>query len=320
MKACGICGSDARYFQGENPWSLHTLGRNTPSSPNMVLGHEIAGVVESPKGARRVAILAFKSCGTCPDCLAGQENLCGSMQHLGHSAGWDEMPHYPGGMAEQFEIWKGFEYDIPDSVSFEEATFLDGLAVAIHAVGRGGLARGDSVGIIGLGPIGLMAAQVALARGAAHVVGCDIDPLPVLLSRRVGVEDVVQGGPDLLAAGASGQPASTGLDLVIDTVGSEGSIQSGLGVLRKSGTLVLLAVHEKPVRIRPALLSGERRVVTSSNNRYDDFCKAIQMVAEGTVRVAPLITHRFPLVDARKAFEVMLGKTEYGAYKVILHP
>ena len=108
MQACGICGSDARYYQGDNPWSLHTLGKNLPSPPDMVLGHEVAGIVHEGKKERRVAILAYKSCGKCAQCLAGRENLCSATEHLGHSAGWKDMRYNPGGMAEEFEIWRGF--------------------------------------------------------------------------------------------------------------------------------------------------------------------------------------------------------------------
>lgn len=321
MKACGICGSDARYFQGHNPWSLHTLGRNIPSPPNMVLGHEVAGVVETDAGTRRVAILAYKGCGVCAYCVAGQENLCGTMQHFGHSAGWPQMAYYPGGMAEEFEIWKGFEYDIPDTITFEEATFLDGLAVAIHANTQAAVGPSASVGCIGLGPIGLMAAQVASAKGAERVIGCDTDSLPVMLAKEVGVKDVVHGNADTLVnLIQSHSHASDGLDAVIDTVGTEESVLAGLALLRKSGTLTLLAVHEHPIRVPPVALSGERRIVTSANNMYADFPEAIHMLAEGSIKVAPLITHRFPLAEASKAFEVMLNKEASGAYKIVLHP
>lgn len=139
MQACGICGNDVRYFSGENPWSLHTLGKHVPSPPNMVLGHEVSGFIRNPGEEVRVAILAYKSCGRCEYCRSGRENLCSTMEHFGHSAGWQEMPYYPGGMPEQFDIWEGFAHEIPPHVSFEQAVFLDGLAVAVHAVDQSGL-------------------------------------------------------------------------------------------------------------------------------------------------------------------------------------
>ncbi|TFH04330.1 MAG: hypothetical protein E4H09_03770, partial [Spirochaetales bacterium] len=131
LLAAGICGSDVRYFEGHNPWALQTLGRDIPPPPNMILGHEICGYDRERNC--RVAILAYKSCGRCPQCLQGSENRCSDMEHFGHSAGWPVMEYYPGGMAEEFEVWDGFAYEIPDSISNDAATFLDGLAVAVHA-------------------------------------------------------------------------------------------------------------------------------------------------------------------------------------------
>jgi threonine dehydrogenase-like Zn-dependent dehydrogenase len=319
MRACGICGSDVRYYQGENPWSLHTLGKNLPSPPNMVLGHEVAGVLQTPTGERRVAILAYKACGMCEYCRSGRENLCDTMEHFGHSAGWPDMPYYPGGMSEQFDIWDGFAYEIPEMISFEEATFLDGLAVAVHAVEQSTLQAGQRFGVLGLGPIGMLAAQVARAKGASYITGCDVSALPVELAAKVGLHDMVQTD----SAGLKAQLCKNdhaGLDAVIDTVGTAESITNGLSLLNKSGILVLLAVHEHPITLPPVVLSGERKLVTSSNNKYKDFPAAIALMAFGHVVVRPLITHRFPLNDAIEAFRVMQEKEHYQAYKIILSP
>ncbi len=319
MGACGICGSDVRYYLGENPWALHTLGRHLPSPPNLVLGHEVAGMIPAAPGspARRVAVLAYRSCGTCTYCRSGRENLCEHMEHFGHSAGWGTMPYYPGGMSERFDIWEGFARDIPGSISFEEATFLDGLAVAVHAVDRTGLVEGGRLGVIGLGPIGLLAAQAAAARGACRVVGCDTAALPVELAAAAGLEGMIRGGSEALLGHLGGGGK---LDAVVDTVGSAASIRDGLSMLEKSGALVLLAVHPEPVPLAPVAFSGERRILSSANNLYRDFPRAIELLGSGRVRVSSLVTHRFPLSEAGDAFRVMLHKDSERAYKVILHP
>jgi 2-desacetyl-2-hydroxyethyl bacteriochlorophyllide A dehydrogenase len=320
LGACGICGSDVRYFDGENPWALHTLGKSLPSPPNLVLGHEVAGTVREDGGSRRVAILAYRACGKCASCVTGNENRCDDMEHFGHSAGWGSMPYFPGGMAHHFRIWKGFDYAIPDSISFEEATFLDGLAVAVHAVSQAALARRDRLGILGLGPIGLLAAQVARAWGVAEVVGCDVAEIPVRLARETGFAGAVRGDTaELLSVVGSGGAAGK-LSAVIDTVGTEASIRDGLALLEKGGALVLLAVHDKPVSIAPIALSSERRLVTSSNNRYVDFPAAIELLSSGYVRVRQLITHRYPLAEAPRAFRMLLETGRDLAYKVVLLP
>ena len=317
MRAVGICGSDVRYFEGENPWSLHTLGKNLPSPPGMVLGHEVAAVTHRGGEEVRVAILAYKSCGKCRYCREGNENLCSDMEHFGHSAGWGDMEHFPGGMAERFTIWRDFAYPIPDTISFGAATFLDGLAVALHSLDVGGMEPGKRVAAIGLGPIGMLAALAATADGAGNVTGCDTSAFPIELAENVGLGSMLHGNAtDLANAVGRSEP----VDIVIDTVGSEESIVSGLRMLEKRGVHVLLAVHENPIPVLGTALSGERSIITSSNNRYRDFPRAIELLAKQAFSVEPLITHRFPLSDVSAAFSVMLDKENRRAFKVIIIP
>lgn len=318
MMACGICGSDLRYLAGENPWSLHTLGRNIPSPPNMVLGHEVAGITERDGRVQRVAVLAYRACGECRACLAGRENICANVQHIGHGAGWGEMEYYPGGMAEEFEVWDGFAYEIPDTVSFEEATFLDGLAVAIHACDRACITAGSRVAIVGLGPIGMMVAQVARVRGAESIVACDTTALPVELARDVGyvAADVTDGAT--LFGRATGSAVE--YDAIIDTVGDVEALAKALDVVAPGGVVATLSVHHANLVISAMHLSAERYVTTSANNPYADFQTAIDLMSEQQVRVSPLITHRFPLSDAVEAFRVMANKDAERAYKIVLVP
>jgi len=110
------------------------------------------------------------------------------------------------------------------------------------------------------------------------------------------------------------------LDAVVDTMGSSESIRDSLSILDKSGTVVLLAVHEKELPIEPIWFSGERKILSSANNKYSDFPRAIELMASGAIKVKPLITHRFTLREAQQTFQVMLHKDREQAYKVVLHP
>ena len=318
MRACGICGSDIRYYYGDNPWALHTLGKNVKSPRNMILGHEVSGVVRADGEERRVGILAYKSCGKCRYCSTNRENICENVQHIGHSSGWGDIPYFPGGMSERFKVWKGFDYDLPDNVSYEEAVFLDGLAVAIHTVEKADLKPGCRFGVLGLGPIGLLCAQVAAHRNAELICGCDTYELPIHLAEKVGLKDMIVSNAEGFARHLIQKKQS--LDAVIDTVGTPDTISAGLRILDKSGSLVLVSVHEEPFKFSSVSLNGERRIITAANNRYKDFSEAIDLLASGHVRVKPLITHRFPLSEAKEAFNIMLQKENVSAFKVILHP
>ncbi len=224
-------------------------------------------------------------------------------------------------MSRQFDIWQGFDYEIPDSVSHEAATFLDGLAVAVHAVEVGGVGPGHWVGVVGLGPIGMLAAQAARAAGAERVFATDVYDVPVRLAARWGSRTScpprTPTPSTTSAARPGGAPASTWFSTRWEP---RARSPTGLGLLAPGGALVLLAISEKPVSFATIAISGERRILSSANNRYPDFPRAIDLLGRGLVRVEPLITHRFRLEDGAKAFDVMLRKREEGAYKVVLLP
>ena len=184
VEACGICGSDLRYWAGENPWALHTLGRHVDNPSNIILGHEFAGIVAEVNAARyehllgkRVGVQAYRVCGACELCRSGHPNLCQQTIHIGHAQGWGQMDFYPGAYAEYCLGWADLLYPIPDGVSFPEAAMSDIFNVAVHAAGRASLRQGCDVLCIGGGPIGLSVAQVAKARGARRVFISETSPL-----------------------------------------------------------------------------------------------------------------------------------------------
>jgi 2-desacetyl-2-hydroxyethyl bacteriochlorophyllide A dehydrogenase len=328
VKACGICGSDIRYYQGHNPWAQHTLGCDKENPPNMALGHEIAGVIESCpvnhprlRPGMRVSVLAFKGCGVCQHCLAGRENLCADTQHLGHSAGWDSDRINPGGMADYIVAWEDKVYEIPDNVSFAEAVLLDGAAVALHAVKRGGVRPGNHVLVCGTGPIGLLALQVAKARGAAHVTCVDIIENRLSLARQLGADATVlaRPGQDLGAAFKAVLPRPA--DVILDSVGDPGSFPGLMDSLARGGTLVLLAVKGAVVQLNQLQLSGERTVTVSANNMYEDFPEAIELAAAGKLNLKPMVTHTLPLEQVADGFKLMMDEaTRDSAVKVVVEP
>ncbi len=184
VQACGICGSDLRYWAGENPWALHTLGRHIDNPPDMVMGHEFAGTVVKVNSSiydhllgKRFGVQSFRVCGTCKFCKTGRENLCKNMIHIGHGQGWDKMDFYPGAYAEYCLGWADLLHPIQDSLSFAEAAMADILCVAVHVVGRTRIYPGDNVLCIGGGPAGLSIAQTAKIQGAENLVLSDPSPL-----------------------------------------------------------------------------------------------------------------------------------------------
>ncbi len=323
VKACGICGSDLRYWAGENPWALHTLGRHMSNPPNMVLGHEFSGIVTEVRSPRfeqllgqRVGVQAFRTCGRCALCKSGRENLCRDTVHIGHAQGWGRMAYYPGAYAEYCLAWGDLAFPMAERMSFAEEAMRDILGVAVHAVGRANLRKGDVALCIGGGPAGLCIAQVARARGAGRVVLSD--PSPV-------AQDVIKSHPDLawvdprdgpLAGVLEARHGLDRVDVVFDTVGSAATMQEGLALLAASGRYVDLAVHSGSTELQMLALGSERTLTSSSNALYRDEREAHSLIENGTVDTKTMITHRLPLDAYQEAYELLLAEPKR-AYKVV---
>ncbi len=213
VKACGICGSDLRYWKGENPWALHTLGHHVDNPPNIILGHEYAGVVVQVNSARyeyllgrRVGVQPYRVCGECEFCRSGRHNLCQDTIHIGHGQGWGEMEFYPGAYAEYCLAWGDLVYPIPEGVSFQEAAMADIFGVAVHAAGRTKIPKGGAVLCMGGGPVGLSIAQVARVRGAGRVLVAETSSFAQQILRQFDVTAIDPGSIRKALAAHPGRP------------------------------------------------------------------------------------------------------------------
>ena len=205
-------------------------------------------------------------------------------------------------------------FPIPDSVSDEDATFLDALAVAIHACGKATLRLGDDVSILGAGPVGLLILQVAKLSGARSVSCFDTYDRPLKVADSLGASRCT----DL--AGDDARMPTESADVVFNTVGTESTVEDSLRALRRGGRLVLLALEADKFVLDSGLLTGERQILTSANNAYPCFREAVELLAAGRISVSPMITHRFPIGEAQEAFAVAQHKEEHGAIKVLIVP
>lgn len=299
VEACGVCGSDFRYYAGENPWALHTLGRHVDNPPGIVLGHEYAGeVVAVADGrnagllGRRVAPVCSKVCGVCPDCRAGRSQLCANTVHMGHGQGWGRREFYPGAYAEYVPAWGQGCYDVPAGIGSAEAAMMDILAVCVHVAGQGEIQAGRPVLMMGAGPAGQGIAQAARVLGAGLVAVTDIEARALELAARSGFDHVVDARDKTAAALAAELRAIApdGFGTVFDSVGGRDSFDLGLGLLGKKGTLVNMAVHDLDIPVSFMRLSGERRLTTSSNFAAGDYPVALSWLAGGRFRVSDWLT------------------------------
>ena len=277
VEACGICGTDVEeYVHGP------VVVANAP----VVLGHEIAGVVEEAgdgvalRVGQRVAIEGNLVCGRCPWCLRGEANLCQSNEQLGLQR--------DGGLAEFVlapeVVCASVDADVPPEV----AALAEPLSVAVRAVRRAGVQAGSTVAVVGGGAVGLLVAQVARRSGAGRIVL--VDPLPARreLALKLGVDEAVEPG-------SGGE-----YDVVIESAGSAAAAEAAVGLTRRGGTTLLLGVTTDDVRLpMPEFLVGERSVLTSVSHVFDpDFTTAVGLINDGHLLLAPLVTDRIPLERA----------------------
>ncbi|KAI1827826.1 GroES-like protein [Xylaria intraflava] len=297
----GICGSDVHY------WQHGAIGHYVVKEP-MVLGHESAGTViqagakvTTLKPGDRVALEPGYPCRRCGPCLSGHYNLCPEMRFAA-------TPPYDGTLTGFWTAPSDFCYKLPDGVSLQEGALIEPLAVGVHIVRQAAVTPGQSVVVMGAGPVGLLCAAVARAFGATKVVSVDIvesklafaasfSSTHTYVSQRVSAEENAANIKKL--AGLDG-----GADVVIDASGAEPSIQTSLHTVRNGGTYVQGGMGRDNITF-PIMALCLKEVTAKGSFRYaaGDYRLAIDLVASGKVDVKRLISEVVPFKDAERAFE-----------------
>ncbi|KAK0630204.1 chaperonin 10-like protein [Bombardia bombarda] len=296
----GICGSDVHY------WVHGAIGHFVVKEP-MVLGHESAGTVievgsevTTLQKGDRVALEPGYPCRRCQDCLGGHYNLCPEMRFAA-------TPPYHGTLTGFWTAPADFCYKLPDNVSLQEGALIEPLAVGVHIVKQARVSPGQSVVVMGAGPVGLLCAAVARAFGATKVVQVDIVQAKLdfakdfaathtYLSQRVSAEENARNIIEQAGLGA-------GADVVIDASGAEPSIQASLHVVRVGGTYVQGGMGKNDITF-PIMALCIKEVTARGSFRYGsgDYKLAIELVAAGKIDVKKLVNGVVPFKDAEQAF------------------
>lgn len=308
-RAAGVCGTELHFLEGMIP----------PPSVPFVLGHESAGVVlEAPPGSGlaegdRVAVYNMVGCGACGPCRSGRESLClEPVGQLGFSL--------PGVFSDVVRAPAENLVALPDEVSFETAAVLScsGMSV-VHASRLAGIGLGDTVVVNGVGGVGLMAIQVAVAAGARVIAVADARS-KADLARTLGAADaiVLEGGegydglPELVRELTGG----AGADHVVELVGTGDTIRAGIRSLGRSGTFVIIGYTADHIDIHPIeLLLSEIRIVTSVAASRRDLETAIALAADGRLQVT--VDSRYPLDEIGTALARLKARQVQGRNVVV---
>lgn len=307
---CGICGTDVHAYQSGRPYNPALCGHEWTGTV-AAIG---AGVTHLREGDRVVSGIS-PACGICPSCRAGDAARC-TTAFLSIMGGPGGAPH--GGFAPAIAAPASRLFPIPDNLTDVEAALIEPLTVALHAVRRTPLRLGDTVAILGAGPIGLLTMQCANASGARTIV---IEPEPnrAQMARETGAGLVLDPRTTDVAAAVAAETGGLGPEVVFECAGIPATIQQAVDLVRRGGSVTLVGLAEGEATITPGTwLSKEVTFRGAVAYLHDEFNIAIRLVVDRRVDVAPLHTATFPLAQAADAFAAL--DRDKSQVKVLIDP
>jgi L-iditol 2-dehydrogenase len=307
VMAGGICGTD-----------VHIVHGSLAVRPPLVLGHELSGIAaelgEGVAGLKVGDRITTETdafvCGSCPYCRAGDVHLCPLRKAIGTSA--------PGGFAELVAVPASGVHQLPAGTDFAAGALTEPLAVAVHAVAERGEVRSkERVVVIGPGTVGMLAACVAVARGAEVTLGgLARHAARFRLARELGIARSVMIDDSAAMEALFHGDDGLGVHRVIECSGAPEARAAGLRLLRRGGSLVEVgfAGTSDGKFDFDAMVNKEISVVASRGKRPSSFREAVRFVSTGRIDPGRLITDRFPMADWQMAFKT----AELPGRKVVL--
>lgn len=291
----GICASDVHWYNEGR------IGETVMTDP-LILGHEFAAIVteigagvSNVKPGDRVAVEPAIHCGKCDMCLDGRFNICRNVLFCG-------TPPTDGALCEYLAWPASLLAPIPDSISMGEAAMLEPMAIGVHAVNLVHGVKGKSVGVLGVGAVGLSILQAAKTAGCGELIATDLLPMRLEVAKRLGASKTFDAGRSDIIEAVRDATGRRGLDVVFEAAGVNEAVRVAAEIVRPGGLLVaggipddnIMSVEASIVRRKELTIQLLRR----SNNTLHD---AINLLADGKVDVDSYITHRFPLGDVEAA-------------------
>jgi 2-desacetyl-2-hydroxyethyl bacteriochlorophyllide A dehydrogenase len=313
IEASGICGSDLHIYHGR-----------VKIEPGFTLGHEFVGTVVSAgedftraKPGDRVLGCFHSACGTCFFCLRGAYHECDLKRTFGHGA---NMGGLQGTQAEQALVPNAnlTLRKVPEGVSDEIALFAgDVMGTGYHAISDGDVKPGDSVAVLGLGPVGLCAVQAAVAAGAGPVLAIDTVEDRLAMAQQFGATAVhltEQSPRDVVKELTGGR----GVDVAVDAVGHPDVLELAIRLASKAGTVVAIGVYAERCEVHMGLVWIKGLTLKAGPaNVIGHVDRILGMLAAGSLDPTPLVTHHMSLNDAPEAYE-LYDRRE--ALKIVLTP
>jgi L-iditol 2-dehydrogenase len=303
VDACAVCGTDLKSFLVGNPRLKAPI----------VMGHEFTGVIDTVGDGvtgfapgERVVMATSVSCGECYYCGKGHPNLCANVAPMGFS--------YNGGMAEyvtipERAIRNAHVIKVPEGVRPEHAALAEPVSCCVNSCENCDVKAGDTVVVIGAGPMGIINGCVARELGAAKIILAEINEIRLAQAKPFGFDILVNPANEDLVQVVADQTGGVGADVVIVAAPAAQPQEQAPAMTRKRGTVCLFAslpVGKNMISLDSRIIHyGEIRVVGTSDSTPAHVTKAVELIAGGSMPVDKLATHVLDLYEIDKAYELM---------------
>jgi alcohol dehydrogenase len=313
-----ICGTDLHILKGDVP----------AVTPGRILGHEAVGTVlevgESVTQVSvgdRVIVSCISACGTCTYCRSGNPSHCLSDEGAS-GIGWILGHLIDGTQAEKVRIPFADTslYALPDGVPDDAAILLSDILPTGFEIGvqYGRVKPGDTVAVVGAGPVGLAVIATAGLYGAARIISIDLDPSRLELARQVGATHVVSSGEADWAEQVRALTDGYGVDVAIEAVGVPATFDMCTRLVRPGGSIANVGVHGRPVELELDRLWIQNITISMGLVNTTTLGMLLKLVAQGKLPVATFVTHRFGLADMMSAYETFGNAAQTKALKVLI--
>lgn len=290
----GICGTDLHIFHGDMDARV--------TSP-AVIGHEVsARIVAVGHGVQGwapgdpVTVMPLRWDGTCPACRSGHQHVCQNLDFIGIDS--------PGAMQQRWTVPASALVRLPPGLALEHAALVEPTAVAVHDVGRAAVRQDERVVVVGGGPVGVLIALVARARGA-QVRVVELNEHRRRLTAELGL-DTWNPAEDDIPALVQEWTSGAGADVAFEVSGAAAGVETAVDCLAVRGRLCLVAIHPRPREVNlHRFFWRELTLVGARLYDRDDFEQAVALVADGVIPADALISKIVPLGRAEEAFQAL---------------
>jgi L-iditol 2-dehydrogenase/threonine 3-dehydrogenase len=292
IQRIGVCGSDIHVFHGEHPATPYPV----------IQGHEYSATIEAvgeavtkAKPGQKATARPQLVCGECGPCKRGQYNACQQLKVQGFQA--------PGTAQDFFVMPEDRLVILPDTITLDQGAMVEPAAVGAHSTNRTSGIEGKNVVVSGAGTIGNLVAQFAKVRGAKKVLITDISDYRLEIAKQCGIDGTLNVTRTPFDKGVKDFFGEEGFQIGMEAAGVQQSLEVLMANVEKGGDIIILGVYaENPTVNMYYLGEHELNVFGSMMYRHEDYLDAVDMIANGKIKLEPLISKHFAFEDYLDAY------------------